>query len=32
MLVSVLIRRLREGRDYEDFERAWYPEGIVLPR
>lgn len=26
MLISVLIRRLREGRDYDDFKRAWYPQ------
>jgi hypothetical protein len=32
MLVSVLIRRLREDRDYEDFRRAWYPQrGFGVP-
>ena len=32
MLVSVLIRRLREGRDYEDFKGAWYPSrGFGVP-
>jgi hypothetical protein len=32
MLVSVLIRRLREGLDYEDFKRAWYPQrGFGVP-
>lgn len=32
MFVSVLARRLREGRGYEDFVRAWYPDkGFDLP-
>ena len=26
MIVSVLMRRLREGRTYEDFREAWLPE------
>jgi hypothetical protein len=32
MIISVLIRRLREGKDFEDFKRAWYPEvGFGVP-
>jgi hypothetical protein len=26
MFISVLVRRLREGKTYEDFVRAWYPD------
>jgi hypothetical protein len=26
MIVSILIRRLREGKSYEDFREAWLPE------
>jgi hypothetical protein len=26
MIVSILVRRLREGKTYEDFRRAWLPE------
>jgi hypothetical protein len=26
MIVSILVRRLREGKAYEDFRRAWLPE------
>jgi hypothetical protein len=26
MFVSVLVRRLRPGKTYEDFVEAWYPE------
>jgi hypothetical protein len=26
MYVSVLIRRLRPGKTYDDFVRAWYPD------
>ena len=26
MIVSILIRRLREGKTYEDFREAWLPE------
>ena len=25
MYVSVLVRRLKEGKSYDDFVRAWYP-------
>jgi hypothetical protein len=25
MYVSVLVRRLKEGKTYDDFVRAWYP-------
>lgn len=32
MIVSVLIRRLREGRDYADFRAAWLPDqGFGVP-
>lgn len=32
MLVSVFVRRLQEGRTYDDFRRAWYPdEGFGVP-
>src|SRR4051812_17484446 len=26
MIVSLLVRRLREGKTYEDFREAWLPE------
>ena len=26
MLISVLVRRLREGKTYEDFRAAWLPD------
>ena len=26
MIVSILVRRLREGKTYEDFREAWLPE------
>jgi hypothetical protein len=26
MFLAVLIRRLRDGKSYEDFVRAWYPD------
>ena len=26
MIVSILVRRLREGKTYEDFRQAWLPE------
>lgn len=26
IFVSVFVRRLREGRTYDDFKAAWYPE------
>ena len=26
MIVSILLRRLREGKTYEDFREAWLPE------
>ena len=26
MIVSILVRRLREGKTYDDFRRAWLPE------
>jgi hypothetical protein len=26
MIVSILVRRLREGRTYEDFREAWLPD------
>jgi hypothetical protein len=26
MFISVLVRRLREGKTYEDFVGAWYPD------
>jgi hypothetical protein len=32
MIVSVIVRRLREGSTYQDFRRAWYPErGFGVP-
>lgn len=32
MFVSVLVRRLRPGKTYEDFVAAWYPErGFGVP-
>ena len=32
MIVSVLMRRLREGKDYADFRAAWLPEkGFGVP-
>lgn len=32
VFVSVLVRRLRPGKTYEDFVRAWYPDkGFDLP-
>ncbi len=32
MIVSVLIRRLREGRTYADFRTAWLPDkGFGIP-
>ncbi|HTZ85615.1 MAG TPA: hypothetical protein VMB05_03010 [Solirubrobacteraceae bacterium] len=32
MIVSVLIRRLREGKSYADFREAWLPEkGFGVP-
>ena len=32
MIVSVLIRRLREGKDYSDFRKAWLPDkGFGVP-
>jgi hypothetical protein len=33
MIVSVLIRRLREGKTYADFRAAWKPDkGFGIPR
>lgn len=26
MYVAILVRRLREGKSYEDFVKAWYPD------
>ena len=26
MIISILVRRLREGKTYEDFREAWLPE------
>lgn len=26
MYLAILVRRLREGKDYEDFVKAWYPD------
>jgi hypothetical protein len=26
MFLTVLVRRLREGKSYQDFVRAWYPD------
>lgn len=32
MIVSVFVRRLRDGRTYDDFVSAWYPEtGFGVP-
>jgi hypothetical protein len=32
MLISVFVRRLREGKTYEDFRRAWLPDkGFGVP-
>ena len=32
MFVSVFVRRLKEGRDYQDFKAAWYPQtGFGVP-
>jgi hypothetical protein len=32
MIISVLSRRLRKGKDYEDFRAAWLPdEGFGVP-
>ena len=32
MFVAVLVRRLRPGKTYEDFVRAWYPDsGYDVP-
>lgn len=32
MFISVLARRLRPGKTYEDFVRAWYPDkGFGVP-
>ena len=32
MIISVLIRRLREGNDFDDFKRVWQPEvGFGVP-
>lgn len=32
MVITVLVRRLREGRTYEDFRAAWEPEsGLGVP-
>jgi hypothetical protein len=32
IVVSVLIRRLREGKTYEDFREAWLPDqGLRFP-
>jgi hypothetical protein len=32
MFVAVLVRRLRPGKTYEDFVRAWYPDsGYGVP-
>jgi hypothetical protein len=32
MIVSVFVRRLRDGRTYDDFMAAWYPEtGFGVP-
>lgn len=32
MFVSVLVRRLRPGKSYEDFVKAWYPDkGFGFP-
>jgi hypothetical protein len=32
MFISVLVRRLRPGKTYDDFVRAWYPDkGFGFP-
>ncbi len=32
IVISVLVRRLREGKTYEDFRKAWLPEqGFGFP-
>jgi hypothetical protein len=32
VIVSVIVRRLREGSDIEEFRRAWYPDrGFGVP-
>lgn len=32
MIVSVLVRRLKEGKDYSDFRAAWLPDkGFGIP-
>ena len=32
MFIAVLVRRLRPGRSYEDFVKAWYPDrGFGIP-
>ncbi|MBV9413283.1 MAG: hypothetical protein JO148_16950 [Acidimicrobiia bacterium] len=32
MVISVLVRRLREGKTYEDFRQAWLPDkGFGVP-
>ena len=32
MIVSVIVRRLRDGSSFEDFRRAWYPDqGFGVP-
>ncbi len=32
MIVSVIVRRLREGSNFQDFRRAWYPDqGFGVP-
>lgn len=32
MFVTVIIRRLREGKTYDDFREAWYPDkGFGVP-
>jgi hypothetical protein len=32
MIVSVIVRRLRQGTSYDDFKKAWYPErGFGVP-
>jgi hypothetical protein len=32
MFVSVLVRKLKEGRSYQDFKTAWYPRtGFGVP-
>ena len=32
MLCSILVRRLKEGAGYDDFQRAWFPDqGFGVP-